>query len=268
MHDIVFAGKHMLTYNVSRHKHKNWELIYCTSESGKFVFGDHMELPYTEGEIVIIPPELPHENVSNAGFTNIFLNIENTTLSFQKPTLFRDDGNGSLLHLFSDAYYLFYTQPARRTTLLSAYGHLIVQHIATQQNSLPRNKTVSEIAQSIAQNYANPDYELDEVLVSVPYCYDHLCRLFRQELSTTPHKYLINLRLQAAADLLMSGYNANSISDIAYMCGFKDPLYFSRLFKKRYNTSPSAFCRMKQAEQTCVEDCDSQKINLPNGDHV
>ena len=262
MNDIVFAGKHMLTHNVSRHKHKNWELIYCTSESGRFVFSN-MEIEYSEGDIVIIPPELPHENVSANGFTNIFMNIENTTMSFPRPTLVRDDANGSLLHLFSDAYYLFCSDPERRAALLSGYGQLIVQHIVTARTSLPKNRAVVEISQSIAQNYANPDFDLDDALQSVPYCYDHFCRLFRQEMSTTPHKYLTDLRLQAAADLLLSGYNSNSVSEIAHMCGFKDPLYFSRLFKKKYDASPSLFYRRKVLEQSGQGDSDSQKIILP-----
>ena len=261
MNDIIFAGKHVLTYNVSRHKHKNWELIYCTGDSGKFVFSD-LELPYTEGDIVIIPPEIPHENVSSAGFTNIHLNIDQATLAFRQPTVVRDDGNHSLLHLFSDSYYLFCGDPERRAALLSSYGNLIVRHISLNRAAHPKNRVVEEIEQSIVQNYANPNYELDAVLSSMPYCYDYLCRLFRQEVCTTPHKYLTNLRLQVAADMLLSGYTEGGIAEIAHMCGFRDPLYFSRLFKKRYEVSPSVYCRQKLQEQSGNEDSDSQKISL------
>ena len=165
MNDIIFAGKHVLTYNVSRHKHKNWELVYCTGDSGKFVFSD-FELPYAEGDIVIIPPEVPHENVSSDGFTNIHLNVENATLSFRQPTVVRDDGNQTILHLFADAYYLFCGDAERRAALLSSYGNLIVRHIGLSRASRPKNRVVEAIEQSIVQNYANPNYELDEVLSS------------------------------------------------------------------------------------------------------
>ena len=69
----------------------------------------------------------------------------------------------------------------------------------------PRSLLVEEIAQNIVQNYANPHYDLEALLKSAPYCYDYLCRLFRQELHTTPHKYLASLRLQSAADILRTG---------------------------------------------------------------
>ena len=262
MNDIIFAGKHVLTYNVSRHQHKNWELVYCTGESGKFVFSG-LELPYAQGDIVIIPPEVPHENVSCAGFTNIHLNIDNATLSFRQPTLVRDDMNQTILHLFADAYYLFCGAPERRAALLSAYGSLIVRHVTLSQASKPCNRVVEAIEQSIAQHYADPDYELDEVLASMPYCYDYLCRLFRQEVNTTPHKYLTNLRLQVAADMLLSGCTDGGIAEIARLCGFRDPLYFSRLFRKRYDVSPSAYCQQKLQESDVARDSDSQKIALP-----
>lgn len=257
MNDIVFAGKHVLTYNVSRHKHKTWELIYCTGDSGRLIFSDR-EMPYAEGDIVVIPPDMPHENVSSEGFTNIHLNVDNATLAYRQPTIVHDDGNHSLLHLFADAYYLFCGNPERRAALLSSYGNLIVRHISLSQATRPRNRIVEEIEQSIVQNYANPNYELDEVLSAMPYCYDYLCRLFRQEVCTTPHKYLTNLRLQVAADMLLSGYAEGGIAEIAHMCGFRDPLYFSRLFKKRYQASPSAYSRQKA--QPAPEDPDSQKI--------
>ena len=30
MNHIIYAGKHALTWTVSQHLHKGWELIYCT----------------------------------------------------------------------------------------------------------------------------------------------------------------------------------------------------------------------------------------------
>ena len=57
MNDIVYAGKHATKTTVSRHQHKDMELIYCTSGGGQMLFDD-FSLPYTEGDIVVIPPFL------------------------------------------------------------------------------------------------------------------------------------------------------------------------------------------------------------------
>lgn len=262
MNDIVFAGKHFLTYSVSRHKHDSWELVYCTRDSGTFVF-DGLRLPYSVGDIVVIPPDVPHENVSENGFTNIHLNIINAALPFRQPVIIRDDANHSILHLFSDAYYHFSGSHEKRMLLLPAYGSLIVKSMAANQSAHPKNRVAEEIERNIVQNYANANYELDAFLHTMPYCYDHLCKIFRKELGMTPHKYLTNLRLQAAAELLCSAHNSGNITEVALLCGFKNPLYFSRLFKKKYEVSPKEYHRLKLTEKQQSADSDSQKIILP-----
>lgn len=257
MNDIVFAGQHMLTRHVIRHRHRSWELIYCTGASGRLVFGDR-GLPYTSGDVAVIPPDTPHENVSEDGFTNIHLNIDRASLSFSEPVLVRDDANGSLLHLFADVYFLFCGEPARRAALLPMYGELIVRHVSLCAHHR-KNRMVEEIEQSIIRHCVDPNYELDKVLSAMPYCSDYLCRLFRQELHTTPGKFLNDMRLQRAADMLLSGGGKTSVSEIARMCGFRDPLYFSRMFKKRYQVSPSRYALMLR-EKEQEHNSDSQKL--------
>ena len=93
----------------------------------------------------------------------------------------------------------------------------------------------------------------------MPYCSDYLCRLFREEMHTTPGRFLTDLRLQRAADLLLSDGERTAVSEIARQCGFRDPLYFSRMFKKRYQASPSRYAVMLR-EGTWELDSDSQKI--------
>lgn len=241
MNDVILAGQHLLMPANSRHQHDSWEMYYCTKGSDRFVFDD-LELLYREGDVIVIPPDTPHVHVNENGAACIYLHISDATLAFRYPVLLRDDDNQSLLHLFSDTHYLFNSDAEYRAALLPAYGQLIAQHVSSRRASSPRNLLVEEIAQNIVQNYANPNYELDELLKSAPYCYDYLSRLFRQEMHTTPHKYLLSLRLQAAADILRVG-TGSSITEVARMCGYSDPLYFSRMFKKKYGVSPREYAR-------------------------
>ncbi len=64
----------------------------------------------------------------------------------------------------------------------------------------------------------------------------HLTRLFREEGKQGFSAYLNALRLREAQALLSS--TALPIQQIALQCGFTDPAYFSRLFKKRYGYPP------------------------------
>lgn len=260
MNDILHAGKHFLTFNVSRHKHTNWELVYCTEKCGTFVFDD-LEIPYGEGDIVVIPPDTPHKNVSENGFTNIHLTIGSCTLAFRQPVLIKDDSNQTILHLFSDAYYLFRSNTGHKSELLSSYGSLIAHFMVVGRDEPQKNHIAEQIEQSIVQNYADANYKLDEVLAAMPYCSDYLCRVFRREMDVTPHKYLTDLRLKSAASMLHSDYSSISIAEIAQLCGFRNPLYFSRLFKQKYGVSPREYAQTAQAN--LLPDQAGQKIILP-----
>lgn len=59
----------------------------------------------------------------------------------------------------------------------------------------------------------------------------------------SPQQFLINLRLTHAKKLLArtTVRGSLSISQIAYLCGYEDPLYFSHAFKACYGLSPKAF---------------------------
>lgn len=67
----------------------------------------------------------------------------------------------------------------------------------------------------------------------------YLYTLFTEQLGTPPQTYLTNYRLSRGAELL-SG-TAYSIESIALSCGYPDPQLFSRLFKKHYGRTPTAY---------------------------
>ena len=262
MNNIVYVGKHALTYRVPRHEHDSWELIYCTSENGTFCFDD-LSLPYSAGDIVIIPPFMPHTNSSQDGFTNIHINMVDTTLSFRHPLVIHDDSNRSVYHAFAGAHFQYYENAEQKDALLSAYGNLIAAYILSYQKASTLTPVVQEIEADITQHYADSAYALDDYLRSLPYNYDYLRKLFQKELGMTPLKFLNDKRLQTAANMLCSVYNDGNITEVSHLCGFREPLYFSRMFKKKYGVSPSYYyaeCRKRTAMP--IPDSDSMKIML------
>ena len=81
----------------------------------------------------------------------------------------------------------------------------------------------------------------------------------------TPHKFLNDRRLQTAASMLRSQYNDGNVTEVARQCGFREPLYFSRMFKKRYGVSPSHYYaekRFSDPYEAPAPDPDSMKIML------
>ena len=68
---------------------------------------------------------------------------------------------------------------------------------------------------------------------------NYVSLLIKQTTGLPLHKYIIRIRLEKAADLLVS--SELSVSEIATACGFYDSAYFSGYFKKHFGTSPSKY---------------------------
>jgi AraC family transcriptional regulator of arabinose operon len=64
----------------------------------------------------------------------------------------------------------------------------------------------------------------------------HLTRLFRRHIQTTPMRYLWQLRTRHGVELL--GGTGLSIGEIAAQVGFQSPFHFSRLVQQYYQDSP------------------------------
>ena len=69
--------------------------------------------------------------------------------------------------------------------------------------------------------------------------YRTLNRRFQQATRTSPMEYVRNVRLDQARDLLKN--TDLGIGEIAMQVGYSDADYFARLFKRRYQLTPSAF---------------------------
>ncbi len=61
------------------------------------------------------------------------------------------------------------------------------------------------------------------------------------QVGTTPSRFLLARRLEAAAARLRQLYRPCSITAVALECGFNDISYFSRSFRRRFGVSPSRY---------------------------
>ena len=72
-------------------------------------------------------------------------------------------------------------------------------------------------------------------------------RTFRRLLGKSPLQFILDVRLQAAADLLMD--SSLSVTEIARRCGFNEPNYFTRQFRQHIGISPSEYRKHKSVSQ-------------------
>jgi AraC-like DNA-binding protein len=94
------------------------------------------------------------------------------------------------------------------------------------------------VIEFIEQNYQN-HISLDELSKVMGMCSKYFCKIFRDVFNKTPIDYLNTFRIEKACELLVLGQN--SITEVAYLCGFNDSCYFARCFKKYKNTTPKKY---------------------------
>ena len=68
---------------------------------------------------------------------------------------------------------------------------------------------------------------------------NYLCSCFKETMGLPITQYLEHLRIQRACLLLAS--TEQSVTEIAYQCGFNSLSYFNRIFRKIQKTTPSSF---------------------------
>ena len=259
MNDIIYVGRHALTLRVADHAHESCELIYCTSGSGELNF-ENLTLRYVKDSVVVIPPMVSHSNRSETGFTNIHINLADTTLNYKEPVVISCGSNEYLRQAFEAAFYYYSNNGAGRTSVLPVYGQLIASTIQMLSSDIVYSEVVQQIINNILNNYPDADYDLNAYLQSLPFSFEYLKKLFKNEIGMTPRQYLTDKRLENAANNLALSGCGSSISQIARQSGFQEPLYFSRLFKKKYGVSPKNYTPDKLEPPTT--DSDSTKIHL------
>ena len=76
----------------------------------------------------------------------------------------------------------------------------------------------------------------------------HFLRMFEELTGTTPHQYLVRMRLRDAA--LRLRREPAKIAEIALACGFGDISNFNRAFRREFGVSPRAYRAVRSDHRT------------------
>ena len=127
----------------------------------------------------------------------------------------------SLSHLAAAAFWEY----------VSSVG---LAEFSSQNARLP--EPVKRVQAYVRQNYYSDINlgQLSEIACVTP---EHLIRLFRKHLDTTPMRYLRTTRLRQGVSFL--SHTGITVERIAFNCGFKTAAHFSRSIKESTGQTPS-----------------------------
>ena len=91
----------------------------------------------------------------------------------------------------------------------------------------------------ISEHYSDEELSLNTLAAQVNFSPNHLSSIFKQETGQPFIKYLTDYRMDMAKELLRR--TSKKSNEIGIMVGYKDPHYFSYLFKKTQGVTPTQF---------------------------
>lgn len=100
----------------------------------------------------------------------------------------------------------------------------------------PRDPAIASAVRYIEASYAEPLTVLGMARVASMSRF-HFSRRFRDATGHSPYRYLMDVRLERAAELLRRG--RCGVTEAALSVGLSDPSRFARMFRQRFGTSPA-----------------------------
>jgi AraC-like DNA-binding protein len=132
--------------------------------------------------------------------------------------------------------------PDNRELIPHIVEHIFAEHYLFGKSRKAKLRHLSEEVLSTV-SYMNKNLQkqidMNELAARVYLSHSGLIWKFRQELGTTPSQYLILLRLRYAKQLLLN--HPYTIAEVAELCGYSNPFYFTNAFHRYAGMSPSEF---------------------------
>ena len=149
----------------------------------------------------------------------------------------------SLIDAIRRAFLALYGEEgrlARDEALDRLLEHLGGHLLDTAAAATPAPPALARV-RDLLHEHMGANIGLDELVDSSGIDRFRLTRLFQREFGTSPHAYLVRLRLRAARRLLAAG---RTPAQVAAEVGFADQSHLGRWFRRAYRMTPATYRRM------------------------
>lgn len=227
--------------------HNHYEFGLCLDGQGVFLMGNKM-IPFTQGNVSIIPPGVPHfvQSLDTHPSHWLFIAFSDEILT-KKPsnileTLVFDPYIEQVFHMIVD-------ELSKKTNgyedVISNLCEVLFIRSARLQNDAQVFFNYSNALSSVypaieyIAGHCSEDIEIKLLADLCNMSLTHFRRKFTAVTNMTPLKYLLTMRLRMACVLLR--LTDKKISDISFEVGYNTLSSFNRHFKENYKISPKDY---------------------------
>lgn len=216
------------------HKHERTEILYYLSGNG-VLKTDEKDIPFSAGKIIAVPAGVLHGSASDGYFKNVCINFEFEGFKATGAIEIADTPEGSISSLIKIIYYYYYIDREICRDLVKSLKAMILRQSAAEGEHL---MWVENVYLEIRERFTDCDFDIKKCIESTHYSDDYFRTKFKSVYGIAPVQFLNELRIERAYTLLTS-QSETSVSEVARACGFSDPLYFSRMYKRFRGHSPT-----------------------------
>ena len=127
-------------------------------------------------------------------------------------------------------------------TLLDKANNLSGSYLSVRDRQL-----LEPIEKYLNEHLTEPDLTVENLFELCWISDVYLRRIFKRRYGTSLASYITKERIKLGCQMLIEDKKM-SVSDISAAVGYKDPLYFSRVFKKQTGVSPTEYKRLHTDE--------------------
>jgi len=115
-------------------------------------------------------------------------------------------------------------------------------------NYVPRSHyaRIKPAIDRIRDRFLSEELSISELATACGIKESYFLRLFKEKFGISPKKYIIQLKINHACELLR--LQRYSVTQIAEMCGFSDVYFFSRQFKQYMGITPTEFIKKYRSQ--------------------
>lgn len=233
-------------------------LIYCVMGGG-WCRSQHGELAVGPGDLLIVPPGVPHKYGADQRrpWTIHWVHAKGRLLPHflselqagERPTLVFIGKDPQTVALFEEVLEIAERGYAFAQLLQAgqALSHLLSVVVGRSRDAHREvNDTEQRVAQSIehVKNHLQRSLDVPMLAKLAGLSASHYSAVFKARTGYAPIDYLTRLRMHRACQLLDT--TALSVKSVAAMVGYKDQLYFSRVFRTINEVSPSEYRHLRK----------------------
>ncbi len=224
-----------------------YRVHYVTAGEGSVRCGNY-EQTVREGDVFFSFPALSYVVLPQKGFQYMYISYTGIRAGAEMERLdvtprnfvFRScqkllplwqdgiNGNAALSDLISESVLLY---------TLAFVGESLLQE--KKQLSIPSLANCALIKSYIDENYADPDLSCEKIATHFSYNKKYISTLFKKHYQMPLTAYIQSVRIHEATMLIAQG--EERVGVLAAGVGFRDALYFSKVFKRETGLSPRAY---------------------------